>query len=128
MRLQAHPDSNLIREISGTKYSIVGYNNPATPTFTHEEAASISVTVTEFGFRDRERNPPITALVPQYDASPPLVLDENGAIKSGAYFKNITNVGGIFFASNGSQVRFSHFNNPHSWPVIGYVEVEGLRR
>ena len=125
MRVQAHPDSNLIREISGTKYSIVGYNNPATPTFTHEDAASISVTVTEFGFRDRERNPPITALVPQYDASPPLVLDENGAIKSGAYFKNITNVGGIFFASNGSQVRFSHFNNPHSWPVIGYVEVDG---
>ena len=123
LRVQAHPSNErLLQTISGTKQSVIGYGGT---TNTVEEAnKNITIAVTEFGYRDRERHPPVTGLVPQYDAHPPFVLDTNGDLKPNAYFSNITNVGGIFFSSNGSRVRFSHFNNPHSWPVLGYVDVD----
>ena len=131
MRVQAHPQGNLLKTISSTLESRIGNNNQGTTAdgnghyLSETVSGSTTIRVTEYGYRDRARNPDLSTLVPQYEASPPLVLDGNGDIIEDSFYQNITNVGGIFFASIGPTVRFSHFNNPHSWPVLAYIELDG---
>ena len=120
--IHVHALPKLTKTISAVKRSIIA--NDGSGTASNESNKSITIKIDKFAFRDSRREPPVTAIVPQFDASPPIVVDENGDPDKKKFFKFIKNVGGIFFSSYDSIVRFSHFNNPHSWPVLGYIELD----
>lgn len=120
--IHVHALPKLTKTISAVKRSIIA--NDGSGTASNESNKSITIKIDKFAFRDSRREPPVTAIVPQFDASPPIVVDANGDPDKKKFFKFIKNVGGIFFSSYDSIVRFSHFNNPHSWPVLGYIELD----
>ena len=120
--IHVHALPKLTKTISAVKRSIIANNGSGTSN--NESNKTITIKIDKFAFRDSRREPPVTAITPQFDASPPIVVDENGDPDKKKFFKFMKNVGGIFLSSYDSIVRFSHFNNPHSWPVLGYIELD----
>ncbi len=107
------------------KGSRIAYTYNATTKLSETvSTGNITIAVSKFAFRDSLREPPITGMTPQLDAYPPIPIDGNGNRIPNKYFKFMKNVGGIFYSSCESSLRFSHFNNPHSWPLLGYVDLD----
>ena len=120
--IHVHALEKLTKTVSAVKRSIIANNGSGTAN--NESNKAITIGIDRFAFRDSRREPPVTAITPQFDASPPMVVDEDGNPDQKKFFKFMKNVGGIFLSSYDSIVRFSHFNNPHSWPVLGYIELD----
>ena len=120
--IHVHALQLLTKTISSVNRSIIA--NDGEGSANNETGKTIKIKIDKFAFRDSTREPPVTAIVPQFDAKPPIVLDAKGNPEKNKFFKFIKNVGGIFFSSYDSTVRFSHFNNPHSWPSLGYIELD----
>ena len=89
------------------------------------------LTLSSFGYRDKQRTPEVSLLQPQEGLWPPLDFKANTKTPNTVelsgnpkHFKYIRSVNGIFFAGVGDTLRYSDFNNPHAWPLDAYQRLD----
>ena len=106
-------------------------------TFTETRYRDIQIEVDEFGYRDKARTPIMSLHSMKEDNWPPLPIEYNDKKKEfyapevqEDFFRYITSVGSLYFASVDADLRFSRFGSPEYWPLEAVVtldsEIKGI--